>query len=183
MNIHFDTAAFERDPRGLIAVLSNLRRVGVWSLRHEKDIERIVCRTPSSALNFCRFVNGAFGVSREAERVFLKNPSIGVRYLRVANRKSFLDEDTQRRFWRKVVKNPDICYQWCQAFQQRVSEEEEEVFVKDVVLAKSYAFFIIKGPFPEKVHNMLVLRSFEDMNNYSKSCLTEYIRWSESKKP
>lgn len=179
MNIHFDTSLFEKNPKGLIAVLSNLRRIGSWSVRHERDIERIVCRTPNSALNYCRNVNYAFGVSREAERVFLKNPGIGIRYLRLVGRRSFLDEDTQSRFWRKVVRSPDLCYEWGQAFQQRVSEEEEEVFVKDVRVARNYAFFVIKGPFPEKAHNMLVLRSFEEMDPYSKKCLTEYIQYSE----
>lgn len=181
MNIHFDTSVFEKDPKGLISVLSNLNRIGSWSVRHEREIERIVCRTPSSALNYCRYVNGAFGVSREAERVFLKNPTIGIRYLRLVSRKSFHDDDTQARFWRKVVRSPDLCYQWGQAFQQRVSEEEEEVFVKDVRVAKNYAFFVSREPFPEKIHNMLVLRSFEDMDSYSKKCLTEYIKWADSR--
>lgn len=181
MNIHFDASVFEKDPKGLISVLSNLHDVGAWSVRHEKEIERIVCRTPSSALNYCRYVNHAFGVSREAERVFLKNPGIGIRYLRMVNRRSFQDEDTQARFWRKVAKSPDLCYQWGQAFQQRVSEEDEEVFASDVRLAKSYAFFVIKAPFPEKVHNMLLLRSFEDMDNYSKKCLTDYIQWADKR--
>lgn len=181
MNIHFDTSAFEKDPKGLIAVLSNLHMVGSWSVRHDREIEKIVCRTPTSALNYCRHVNHAFGVSREAERVFLKTPRIGIRYLRLVNRRSFQDEDTQVRFWRKVVKSPDLCYEWGQAFQQRVSEQEEEVFVRDVRVAKNYAFFVIREPFPEKVHNMLVLRSFEDMDNYSKRCLTEYIRWADER--
>ena len=180
MNIHFDTDAFANNPRGLISVLSNLKDSGQWSVRHDADVERVACRTPSLAYNFCRFVNGAFGVSRGAERVFLKNPGIGIRYLRIVNRKSFLDEDTQRRFWRKVSKNPDLCYEWSQAFKERVPDES--VFVKDVRVAKNYAYFIIRDPFPEEIHNMLVLRSFEDMDPYSKRCLTEYISWAASKK-
>lgn len=179
MNIHFDTSVFEKNPKGLISVLYNLRMVGSWSVRHERDVEQIVCRTPSSALKYCLSVTRTYGISREAERVFLKNPSIGIRYLRLVGRRNFLDEDTQGRFWRKVVKSPDLCYEWSQAFHLRVSEDEEEVFVKDVRAARDYAFFIIKGPFPEKVHNMLVLRSFEEMDSYSKKCLTEYIQWSD----
>lgn len=179
MNIHFDTSVFEKDPRGLISVLCSLKRIGSWSIRHERDVEKVVCRTPGSAYNYCRYVNGAFGISREAERVFLKNPTIGMRYLRLVNRKSFYDDDTQARFWRKVVKKPELCYKWAQTFRERVSEEEEEVFVKNVRCAKDYAFFVIKAPFPEKIHNMLVLRSFENMDPYSKKCLMDYIKWAD----
>jgi hypothetical protein len=181
MTVSFEVSAFERDPRGLISVLSSLHRVGLWSLYHDAEVERVACRTPGSAYNLCRFVNGARGVSRGAERVFLKNPGIGIKYLRLVNRRAFLDEDTQRRFWRKVLKKPDLAYKWANAFRTRLSEEEEEVFVKDVRLAKDYAFFVIKGPFPESVHNKLLLRSFEDMDRWSKGCLEQYVQWASKR--
>lgn len=180
MNIHFETSVFEKDPKGLISVLCNLHRIGFWSVDHYRDIERVVCRTPSSALNYCRYVNGAFGVSREAERVFLKNPVLGIRYLRLVNRRSFLDPDTQSRFWRKVVKNPHSCYQWCHLFRERVSAEEEEVFGGDIPVAVDYAFFIIKAPFSEKVHNMLIMSSFGDMDDWSRKKLRSYMEWSNT---
>lgn len=179
MNISFDTSAFVNDPRGLIGVLQNLHLNGAWSLGHHREIEAVVCRTPSSALRYCRDVQGPYGVSRESERVFLKNPGIAIRYLKIVGRRHFLDEDTQRRFWRKVVKDPDAAYEWANAFRTRLSEEEEEVFVENVAKAKDYAFFIIKDAFPERIHRMLVLRSFENLDPWEKCCLTEYIRWAE----
>jgi hypothetical protein len=179
--ISFEVSAFEKNPRGLISVLSNLHGAGCWSSFHDPEVERIACRTPSSAYNLCRYVNRAHGVSRSAERVFLKNPSIGVRYLRLVNRRSFLDPDTQERFWKKVMKSPDLSYSWANTFRERLSEDHEEVFVNDVRIAKNYALFVIKGPFPVKIHQMLILRSFEDMDSYSKSCLREYMKYSEGK--
>jgi hypothetical protein len=181
MRISFEVSSFLNDPRGLIEILSNLHGMGLWSSYHDPEVERVACRTPSSAYNLCRFVNHAHGVSRGAERVFLKNPGIGIKYLRIVGRSSFLDEDTQRRFWRKVVKKPDLAYRWCESFQTRLSEEEEEVFVGDVRLAKEYAFFVRKEPFSESVHSKLILRSFEDMDVWSKNCLEQYIKWAAEK--
>lgn len=181
MNVHFDTEAFSSNPRGLISVLHNLKGAGAWSLRHDRDVERVACRTPSLALNLCRFVNGAFGVSREAERVFLKNPGIGIRYLRVVGRREFLDPDTQTRFWRKVSKSPQLSLQWAIAFDRRLPEECEGVFLEDVTAAKTYSFSIIKGPFPERIHNLLILKSFESLGHYQKRCLEEYVRYAASK--
>jgi hypothetical protein len=178
MTISFEVSAFQNDPRGLVDVLSNLHRIGLWSLYHDPEVERIACRTPGSAYNLCRFVNHARGVSRGAERVFLKNPNVGIKYLRLVNRRAFLDEDTQARFWRKVLKKPDLAYSWANAFRVRLSDEEEEVFVGDVRKAKDYAFFVRKEPFSESVHNKLVLRSFEDMDRWSKGCLEQYIKWA-----
>lgn len=181
MTISFEVSAFQHDARGLVDVLSNLHRIGLWSLYHDSEVERVACRTPGSAYNLCRFVNGAHGVSRAAERVFLKNPNIGIKYLRLVNRRAFLDEDTQRRFWKKVVRDAELAYRWANAFQTRLSEEEEAVFAGDVVRAKDYAFHIIKAPFPEKVHEMLLLRSFEDMDQWTKSCLSQYIKWASER--
>jgi hypothetical protein len=179
--ISFEISAFEKDPRALISVLNKMKKVGCWSPTHDPEVERVCCRTPSSTYNLCRFVNLAHGVSREAERVFLKNPSIGVRYLSLVNRRSFLDSDTQERFWKKVRKSPELSYSWADSFKERLPEDHEEIFVKNVRIAKNYSFFVIKGPFPARIHHMLILRSFEEMDGYSKSCLREYMKYSEGK--
>jgi hypothetical protein len=178
MKVSFEVSAFEKDPRGLISVLGSLNRNGLWFSYHDSEVERVACRTPGSAYNLCRFVNGSRGVSRKTERVFLKNPAIGIKYLRIVNRRTFLDEDTQARFWRKVVRKADLAYKWASTFRTLLSPEEEEVFVSDVRLAKEYALFIRKEPFPESIHNKLILRSFEDMDRWSKSCLEHYIKWA-----
>lgn len=180
MRISFDTASFAKRPKSLISVLSSLRATGDFPLGHHREVEEIVCRTPSSTLNYCQYVVGAFGVSREAERVFLKNPRLGIRYLRVVNRETFLDEDTQMRFWRKVLKNPDLVLEWSRAFRKRVSEKEEMVFVSSPLsCARQYAREVIRGPFPEEVHGRLILRGFENLDRWDDQSLKEYIRWSE----
>lgn len=178
MNVNFDVDRFAKDPRGLIDVLSNLYRVGAYHLGHHREVEEIVCRTPSSALKFCQMVNHAYGVSREAEKVFVKNPSIGIRYLRLVSRTEFLDEKVQKRFWRKVMKNPDIAYAWARAFGRRLPEGEE-VFVGNIRCARDYSLYVIKGGFPEKIHQMLVLRSFENLEGWDRKHLSEYLRYAE----
>lgn len=178
MNIKFDVDLFRNDPRGLISVLSQLYRHGAWSLGHHREIEEIVCRTPSSAFKFCHLVSRAYGVSRDAEKVFVKNPSIGIRYLRLVSRTEFLDEKVQKRFWRKVMKNPDIAYEWARAFGRRLPEGEE-VFVGNIRCARDYSLYVIKGGFPEKIHQMLVLRSFENLESWEKKYLNDYLRYAE----
>lgn len=179
MNITFEVEKFRNDPRGLIDVLSNLQRVLAWRVGNHREIEEVVCRTPSSALKYCQMVSHSYGVSRESEKVFVKNPGIGIRYLRIVNRTEFLDEKVQKRFWKKVVKKADLAYEWCRAFGRRLSEAEEEVFVEDIRMAKEYSQRVIKGPFPEKIHHMLVLKSFENLEGWDKRYLTEYLRYAE----
>jgi len=178
MIVEFEVSAFKGRARDLTKVLHGLRAVGQWPLQHHKDVEEILCRNPSWAYNYTDKVVGAFGVSGGGERVFLKNPGIGIRYLERVNRDHFLVEDTQRRFWKKVVKSPDLALQWAEAFRKRLPEEDEMVFVQDTVCANDYAHRIIRGPFPEKVHHALVLKSFENMNDYDGRRLKEYIAWA-----
>ena len=54
------------------------------------------------------------------------------------------------------------------------------VFSENIRIAKEYAVEIIRGPFPEKVHQRILLRSFESMDSYSKAVLAEYIRWASN---
>ena len=180
MIVSFDTSAFDGRPGALISVLSSMSSVGQWPFDHNRDVEAIVCKTPSSALKYCRHVVHAYGISLKGERVFLKNPRIGIRYLRLTNKSRFFEEETQARFWRKVTKSPDLSYEWARAFGMRLSEEEEMVFSENIRIAKEYAVEIIRGPFPEKVHQRILLRSFESMDSYSKAVLAEYIRWASN---
>lgn len=179
MIVSFDLQAFKANPKGLISVLSHLRGMNQWPLQHNREVEEIVCRTPTSTLNYCRYVVGRYGVSKEAERVFLKNPSVGIRYLRFMGREDFPDEDTQRRFWKKVVRNPEWAYEWCHQFRRRLPEGEE-VFLKSIRRARDYSLFVIKGPFPEKIHHQLVLKSFENLASWEKKSLTEYLSYAAS---
>lgn len=176
MLVTFDTNKFDRDPNGLINILSALRYKDHY-FSNCPDIERITCRTPSSALKYTKNVMTS-GISAGAERVFLRNPSLAIRYLKVVRKEQFSDDDTQRRFWRKVCKNARIALDWSKAFKKRLTVEEEEVFVHDAWAAKDYAYHVIKGKFEDKVHNMLVLKSFEPLDSYSKSCLKDYVKYS-----
>jgi hypothetical protein len=179
MFITFDVKNFR--PNDLISTLYYLKKSGSGFDHHNPDIEEITCRTPSSAYKYTRFV-ATTGISKKAERIFLRNPNIAVRYLTRINKREFSDPDTQKRFWKKILKKPDLAYSWCSAFKTRLSETEEEIFLGDVKRARDYAMFVICGRFPEKIHNMLVLKSFEDMDRWKKNWLQEYIRYAESKK-
>ena len=43
---------------------------------------------------------------------------------------------------------------------------------------RTYAYFVIKGKFPERIHNMILLKSYENMGEYSKKYLKEYLKYS-----
>jgi hypothetical protein len=177
MNISFDVENFKSRPASLIAVLSHLKACNCYVPSRSIEIERIACRTPSSALKFCRYVNVA--LNPESEKVFLKNPKLGIRYLRSSHRQEMQDEKVQKRFWRHITKKPELALEWSQYTGRRLSEQEEEVFVKDMRCMNVYAQKIIKGKFPESVHQMIVLRSFEQMTRYHKMSLEEYIKFVE----
>lgn len=178
MIVSFDISAFKGKPQNLISVLAGMSSVGQWPFDHNREVEEIVCKTPSSALKYCRYVVHAYGISPKGERVFLKNPSIGIRYLRLTSKPRFSDDDTQKRFWRKVTRSPDLAYTWSSHFGRRLSEEEEMVFSEDMGIARQYAMRIIRGPFPEAVHHRILLRSFENLPSYQKNALNEYLKFA-----
>lgn len=180
MIVSFDTEDFRHDPRGLIDILSNLQRLGSWSLDENRDVESITCRTPGFALKYCREVVYSKGISAQAEAVFLKNPKLGLRYLNLVDRDHFRDENVQKRFWKKITKNARLAYLWANQFKKRLSEAEEEVFVQNISQAYNYSFFVIKGAFPEKIHRMLVLKSFEKLTDSESKMLKDYLRYAES---
>jgi hypothetical protein len=178
MNLFVELDKFANNPKALTNVLYHMRGAGCYIPYMSPEIEAITCKTPSSALRHVRFVS-PFGVSEKSERVFLKNPSLGIRYLKKIRRETFQNEDTQKRFWKKVVKKAELAYQWASAFGRRLSEQEEEVFAQDMHRMKQYAFFVIKGPFPEKVHNMILLKSYEPLSEWEKKALNEYVKYAE----
>jgi hypothetical protein len=183
MQITFDTDNFASRSKGdaaLTNVLHYLRKHGCLSEAHYPSIERVTCRTPSSTIRYCRYFASS-GVSPEAERVFLKNPRLGVRYLKMMRRSEFADPDVQRRFRKKFRTDPYAAYEWATQFNVRLTEEEESVFRKDIEVALNYARDVIKGKFPEKVHAMLVLASFKDMTPRQRRFLEEYVRLAEGK--
>jgi hypothetical protein len=179
MQITIDIEKFAHDPKGLTNMLYYIRKSGNYFNPNSEQIEAICCRTPSSAYRYTKLVSTS-GITEKSERVFLKNPNIGIRYLTKIRQAEFKSSDTQRRFWKKVIKNSQIAYEWAREFKKRLSETEEEIFADDFRLAKEYARNVIKGPFPEKIHNILLLKSFEKQDGWRKNCLQDYIRFAES---
>lgn len=179
MQISFDTEMFARGERSLTDVLCHLNRHRCFAAGHYPDIEKITCRTPSSALRYTRFFAGKRGISPASEVVFLKNPGIGVQYLRMVNKQEFSDPSVQKRFRKKFSRNPRLACDWARAFNVRLSEEEEQVFRKDISSARDYAMYVIRGPFPEKVHSMILLASFENLSSLQKKYLSDYIKFAE----
>ena len=179
MQITIDIEKFANDPKGLTNMLYYIRKSGNYFNAHDPALEAICCRTPSSAFRYTKLVSNS-GITEKSERVFLKNPNIGIRYLKKTNRPEFQNSDTQKRFWKKIVKNADLAYAWCLQFKKRLSEQEEEIFADDSRLAVQYAKNIIKGKFPEKIHNILILKSFEQQDGWRKKCLQDYVRYVET---
>jgi hypothetical protein len=179
MNISFEIEKFKGNPGGLINVLSQLKHANCYLPFRSHEVEEIACCTPSSALKYARCVSGS--IMPDSEKVFLKNPGIGIRYLRVAHRHEMQDPNIQKRFWKKVVKKPRLLLDWVGYTGRRLSEEEEESFVQNMSCANHYARKIIGGKFPERIHQMILLKSFEQLGMYEKRSLEEYIRFSEGK--
>lgn len=183
MQITFDTDKFvsRNGARSLTNVLCYLARHGCLTPDHYPSVEKITCRTPSDALRHVRYFAGKVGVSPENEKVFLKNPGIAVRYLKMVGRSEFSDPAVQKRFRRKFKTNAKLAYEWAVSFNTRLSEEEEEVFRKDFSAAKDYAVRVIRGKFPEKVHAMIMLASYGDLDPWQKRQLSEYVKFAEGK--
>jgi len=177
MQIIFDTEKFRssRGDHNLTNVLCYLKRHGCIYPDNYPSVEEITCRTPSSALRYCKYFASS-GISPEREAIFLKNPRIAIRYLRLVGKSEFSDPKIQKRFRRKFRSNAKIACEWARIFNTRLTEEEESVFRKDMVAALDYAKHVIRGRFSEKVHGMIVLASFEDLGSYAKRCLSEYIK-------
>lgn len=178
MQLVIEVDKFRNNPKALTNVLYYLRNNGGHVPYRSPEIEAITCKTPSATLRHTNFVSPE-GVSEAAERVFLKNPMLGIRYLKKIRRQMFQNDDTQRRFWKKVVRNADLAYQWASAFGKRLSENEEEVFLQSMHRMKEYSYFVIKGRFPEKMHNMILLKSYEPLSEWEKKALNEYVKYAE----
>lgn len=177
MQITFEVSNFANNPKALVSALYSLKNAGTYFDSANTDITDITCKTPSAAYRYARWISTS-GLTAKAERVFLKNPNIGLKYLKLIRKKEFQDADTQKRFWKKIAKDAFLAYTWAHAFQTRLSEAEEEIFIDNVGKAKDYAMFVIKGRFPEKIHNALVLKSFENLTSWQKKSLQEYISYA-----
>lgn len=180
MEITFDINSFNGRAKSLTNVLYYLTGANCFTPSHSEDIEAIACRTPSDALRYCRHVVGKLGVSHKTESVFLKNPQLGVRYLRYIGRDHFVESKTHTRFWKKIMKKPELALAYATSFNKRFTEQEEEVFVKNMRCMREYSQSVIKGPFTEKVHQMIILRSFDSsMSEWEKRYLKDYVSFAQ----
>jgi hypothetical protein len=169
----------------LIFLLRNLMDHGQFDGGVYPDIERHMT-VPSLALKYVSFVTREKGMSPEGERIFLKNPDVAIKYLKIVKR-DFLDPAVQKRWHKKVIRNPILAVEYCKLKGRRLSEREEEVFLKDMDAMKDYAMFVIRGPFPERIHEMILLRSFDEMKGRNsreqerqKRCLQDYLRYAKA---
>lgn len=196
MEITFNTDAYDspnktiqrRRAKRLIFALRNLLDHGQFQKGVYPDVERLMT-VPSLALKYVRMVTMEAGMSPEGEKIFLKNPNVALQYLKLVKRPEFLDPKIQKRWRRMVGRNPQIALEWCKAFNQRLTEKEEEIFLKDMVLMKDYAMFVIRGPFPQHIHEMILLRSFDDykgrtsnVRDWQKRALQDYLRYADASK-
>lgn len=178
MQLSIEVEKFKNKPKPLTTILYYMRIHGCYIPYRSPEIEAITCNTPSSALRYATLVSPE-GLSEAAERVFLKNPVLGIRYLKKIRREMFQNDDTQRRFWKRIMKKADLAYQWAQSFGKRLDEKEEEVFLQSMTRMKEYSYFVIKGRFPEKMHNMILLNSYAPLPEVEKRSLNDYIKYAE----
>lgn len=179
MQISFDTENFLGGAKALTVVLQVLRDFEAYAPDPHKEVEEICCRTPSDALRYTQKVTRNRGISAEAEKVFIKNVGLGLRYLRYLKKNSFADPTFNQKFIKKVKRNPVTALEWSKE-HGRLTEKEEEVFIKDFPSMREYAMRIIKGPFPEKIHNMILLKSFDsNLDSWQKKWLTDYVGFVE----
>ncbi len=185
MQITFDVSAYHspnkviqrRSSKKVIVLLRNLVDHGCFEPGHHRDIERLMI-IPSLAFSYVRMVTREKGMSPEGERVFLANPSVALQYLRFVNRPFFADPDVQRRWHKKMVRDPAVAFRFCHWQNRRLTEKEEEIFVKDMRMMKDYSMLVIKGPFPDHIHQMLLLQSFGD--RWDKDALKDYLLYAEA---
>ncbi len=180
MNITFDIKNFIYNPKGLIECLRILKNNNCIVDFGSDEIQAITCRTPSMAYKYCaKFMKS--GLSPEKEKIFLKNPNIGLRYLELVGRSCFINDKIQERFRKKFQKNPEVAYRWSKRWNIRLEEKEEECFIHSYFFAEIYAKEIIKGRFPERVHNMLLLSSFATKGTWDENYLKSYLLFAEKK--
>lgn len=181
MKITFDTENFRGGAKSLTIVLETLRRWDSWDSGTHKDVETICCRTPSDALRYVTKVGCK--LSPEAEKVFLKNVGLGIRYLKYKKNRyctdTFYDKDFHQKFVKKIKRNPQTALEWAKT-HGRLTEKEEEVFLKDFPSLRTYAMNVIKGAFPDKMHHMILLKSFDaSLDSWQKKWLKEYVSFVE----
>ena len=193
--IAFDINSFSRDKVSLLKFLYSLRYKGLFKRTKELDI--FFSQQPSLAYKYIRgiivekewrsnpsgYVYLNVDKNRfepEQEKVFLKNIKFGIAYLEATQQKKFRDEKLNKKFEKKVYKDSGASFDYAtRVLCERIPEDKEHIFLENYYVMYHYAMLVIKGKFPDKIHNQIHLRSFEK-NVWRFDCLQAYLKQNSS---
>ena len=194
-NITFDINSFSRDKISLLKFLKSLKYKGLF--KRTKDLDIFFSQQPSLAYKYIRniiiekewrpdpsgYVYLNVDKNRfepEQEKVFLKNIKFGIAYLEATQQKKFRDEKINKKFEKKLYKDAGASFDYAtRVLQQRISEDKEHIFLDNYYVMYHYSMIVIKGKFPDKIHNQIHLRSFEK-NVWRFDCLQAYLKQDSS---
>jgi len=197
-NITFDINSFSRDKISLLKFLYSLKYKGLFVRNKELDI--FFSQQPSLAYKYTRNIIvekewSPAGVNPggwtylnvdknrldpDQEKVFLKNIKFGIAYLEITKQKKFRDEKLNKKFEKKLYKDAGASFDYSiRVLHQRIPEDKEHIFLENYYVMYHYAMLVIKGKFPDKIHNQIHLRSFEK-NVWRFDCLQAYLKQDSS---
>jgi len=147
-----------------------------------KELDDYFCTSPALAYKYLKvFLEKGDKASPEIEKVLSKNIHYLFSYFQHTENHKVQDEKLQKRLDKKIYNDPRLSY--CYAYsvlKSRIPEEHEGVFLKNYDFAYRYACEVIGDKFPDSIHKMLLLSSFEE-NDKEKYGLKKYIECCEKK--
>ena len=196
--ITFDINGFSRDKISLLKFLYSLKYKGLFVRNKELDV--FFSQQPSLAYKYTRnvivekewspaglnpgrwtYINvDKNRLDPDQEKVFLKNIKFGIAYLEITQQKKFRDEKLHKKFEKKVYKDSGASFDYAtRVLRERIPEEKESIFLDNYYVMYHYAMIVVKGKFPDKIHNQIHLRSFEK-NVWRFDCLQAYLKQDSS---
>jgi len=194
-NITFDINSFSRDKLSLLKFLYSLRYKSLF--KRTKELDVFFSQQPSLAYKYIRNIiiekewrSNPAGytylnvdknrLDADQEKVFLKNIKFGIAYLEITQQKKFRDEKLNKKFEKKVYKDSGASFDYAtRVLRERIPEDKEHIFLENYYVMYHYAMLVIKGKFPDKIHNQIHLRSFEQ-NVWRFDCLQAYLKQDSS---
>jgi hypothetical protein len=197
--ITFDVNSFCNDRIFLLKFLRSLKHKGLFVRTKELDV--FCSKQPSLAYkyiknivvekqwNSCGLNPGNpgkwiyFNVDKnrldiEEEKVFLKNIKFAIAYLEITQQKKFRDEKLNKKIEKKIYKNAGSSFDYAKnVLFERIPENKENIFIENYYWMYQYSMQVIKGKFPEKIHNQICLKSFEKFDSTQRlDCLQAYLK-------
>jgi hypothetical protein len=150
-------------------------------IKRTQELDNYFCTSPALAFKYLKvFLEKGDKASPEIEKVLSKNTHYLFAYLKHTGNHKVQDPKLQKRFEKKVYSDPYLSYWYAYyVLKSRLPEEHEVVFLKNYDFAYRYACEVIGGEFPDNIHKMLVLSSFEEKED--KHGLKSYIECCEKK--